>query len=102
MVFPQICEKVMSEGYTIVKDPENRMGPYAYKGQQWFSYDDRDMIRQKSQYVKDMKLGGGMIWALDLDDFRGTTCGCGEPYPLLRTINRVLRDYSIPEPTCDA
>ena len=43
----QICEKVQSEGYTVVKDPENRMGPYAYKGQEWFSYDDRATIKQK-------------------------------------------------------
>ena len=39
-----------------------------------------------------------MIWALDLDDFKNI-CGC-EEYPLLRTINRVLRDYSVPAPSC--
>lgn len=32
-----------------------------------------------------------MIWALDLDDFRNV-CDC-EEYPLLKTINRVLRNY---------
>ena len=37
--------------------------------------------------------GGGMIWALDLDDFKGQFCGCGK-YPLLTAINRVLRNYS--------
>jgi len=95
----EICDKVQSGGFTVVKDPENRIGPYAYKGQEWFSYDDSSMIKQKSEYIKKMGLGGGMIWALDLDDFRGGTCSC-EPYPLLRTINRVLRGYSIPEPTC--
>lgn len=45
-----------------------------------------------------MGLGGGMIWALDLDDFRDR-CGC-EPHPLLRTINRELRGYHIPDPNC--
>lgn len=45
-----------------------------------------------------MGLGGGMIWALDLDDFKNE-CGC-EEYPLLRTINRVLRDYAVPDPKC--
>jgi hypothetical protein len=27
----QICEKVTKDGWTVVRDPENRMGPYAYK-----------------------------------------------------------------------
>lgn len=31
------------------------------------------------------------MWALDLDDFKNR-CDC-EPSPLLRTMNRVLRDY---------
>lgn len=38
-----------------------------------------------------------MVWALDLDDFKNR-CGC-EPSPLLRTMNRVLRNYP-PGPTC--
>lgn len=62
------------------------------------SFDDIGMIRHKSQYIKAMGLGGGMIWALDLDDFKNE-CGC-EEYPLLKTINRVLRDYSVPDPKC--
>lgn len=106
------------------------MGPYAYKGDQWVSFDDTNMIQRKSQYIKDMQLGGGkvlapysrtihaneticfnlnfeccfnylpgMIWALDLDDFRGV-CGC-EKHPLLKTINRVLRNYPEPAPQCN-
>lgn len=35
-----------------------------------------------------MNLGGGMIWALDLDDFKNT-CGGGK-YPLLKTIANTL------------
>ena len=46
------------------------MGPYAFKGTQWVSFDDVAMIKHKSEYVKKMGLGGAMIWALDLDDFR--------------------------------
>ena len=37
-----------------------------------------------------MGLGGIMIWSIETDDFRGI---CGEKYPLLSTINRVLRGY---------
>lgn len=37
-----------------------------------------------------MGLGGGMVWALDLDDFRNR---CGEgAHPLLNTIRDVLAD----------
>ena len=74
------------------------MGPYAYLRDQWVGFDDIDMIRHKSQYVKAMELGGAMIWALDLDDFRNV-CGC-EEYPLLRTINRELRGYPVEDPEC--
>ena len=34
-------------------------------------YDNPTSIAIKSQYIKDKGLGGGMIWALDLDDFTG-------------------------------
>ena len=35
-----------------------------------------------------MDLGGGMVWALDLDDFRNS-CGQGH-HPLMNTIKKVL------------
>nr|APL97142.1 chitinase 2 [Penaeus monodon] len=99
LAYYEICDRVLNRGFTVVKDPEGRMGPYAYNGNQWFGYDDIAMIRYKSEWVKKMGLGGGMIWALDLDDF-SNRCGC-EPHPLLRTINRVLRSHPDPDPKCN-
>lgn len=84
----EICDRVRNRGWTVVQDPEGRMGPYAYKGNQWVSFDDPDMIRKKAQFVRDLGLGGGMIWALDLDDFRGR-CGDG-PHPLMHVLQKVL------------
>lgn len=99
LAYYEICANIKQKGWEVVQDRKGRMGPYAHKGDQWVSYDDQAMIRHKSEYVKAMGLGGGMIWALDLDDFRNT-CGC-EEYPLLRTINRILRGYSKhPEMDC--
>lgn len=74
----------------MVQDPEGRMGPYAFKDNQWVSYDDKNTLRRKSELIRSLGLGGGMVWALDLDDFKNR---CGEGYhPLLSEIQRVLRD----------
>lgn len=82
----------------MIRDFKGRMGPYAYQKNQWVSFDDQEMIKHKSEYIRYMGLGGGMIWALDLDDFRNR-CQC-ESFPLLKTINRVLRNYPGPQPLC--
>jgi Glycosyl hydrolases family 18. len=47
VIFLQICHAVKSQGYVPVRDPEGRIGPYAYKGNQWVSYDDVSDIRRK-------------------------------------------------------
>ena len=88
LAYYEICSDLKKGGWTVVKDPEGRMGPYAYKGRQWVGYDDVDTIRRKSEFVREMGLGGGMVWALDLDDFRNV---CGEgPHPLMNAIQKVL------------
>ncbi|XP_060530054.1 probable chitinase 10 [Cylas formicarius] len=98
LAYYEICTNVIQKKWNVVRDRKGRMGPYAYLRDQWVSFDDIGMVRHKSQYVKAMELGGAMIWALDLDDFKNE-CNC-EEYPLLRTINRVLRNYSKPAPKC--
>ena len=88
LAYYEICHKVQRDGWTVVPDPSGAMGPYAHRGNQWVSFDDVPTIARKSQLIRDLDLGGGMIWALDLDDFRNV-CGQGE-YPLLTTIKNVL------------
>ncbi|RXG60009.1 hypothetical protein Avbf_10088 [Armadillidium vulgare] len=88
LAYYEICYNV-EQGWTVVQDPLGNMGPYAYSGDQWVSYDDVAMVQTKSEYVLSMGLGGAMIWSLDLDDF-ANRCGT-EAYPLLKTINRIDR-----------
>merc|ERR1719167_1441407 len=83
----EICDFIKNKGWTSEFIDEIK-SPIAYNGDQWVGYDNPKSIAIKSQYIKDKGLGGGMIWALDLDDFTGS-CGDGN-YPLLNTINRIL------------
>ncbi|XP_044249663.1 probable chitinase 10 isoform X2 [Drosophila takahashii] len=90
LAYYEICEMIGNGGWTVVRDIEGRIGPYAHSGNQWISYDDVSDTRRKAEFIKRLSLGGGMVWALDLDDFRGR-CGCGK-HPLLRTLSQELRD----------
>ena len=89
MSYYEICDKVKNQGWRVVRDPEKRMGPYAYKNNEWVSFDDIDTIAQKIELLKKYRLGGAMIWALDLDDFNGQ-CTDGINYPLLKVVNKRL------------
>lgn len=93
----QICDRIKIEGWKVIRDPGGRIGPYATSGDQWVSFDDDFMVRHKAEYVRAMGLAGSMAWALDLDDFSGSRCGCGKS-PLLATLNHVLRDKEAPPP----
>lgn len=74
----------------MVQDPKHRMGPYAYHGNQWVSFDDKEMVHRKAEFIRQHNLFGGMIWALDLDDFKNS---CGDGYhPLLTELHNVLSD----------
>ncbi|KAF2899048.1 hypothetical protein ILUMI_07128 [Ignelater luminosus] len=92
----EMCEFITKE-WTVVQDPEKRIGPYAYLDTNWIAYDDAAMIRYKSEYVKSMGLGGAGVW-FETDDFNNF-CGC-ESYPILKAANRVLRNYTVPDPNC--
>lgn len=39
-------------------------------------------------YVINNGYGGGMLWALDLDDFNGV---CATEFPLLKSMDRILK-----------
>jgi GH18 family chitinase len=64
-------------------------GAYAFIDNQWVSYNDVDSIKEKAAYVKQFKLGGVMVWALDLDDWNGEFCNQGK-YPLLRELKNSI------------
>ncbi|PSN55496.1 hypothetical protein C0J52_02579 [Blattella germanica] len=62
---------------------------YAYNSvySEWISFDDADTVTVKAQYVKEMGLGGIMVYSLESEDFEGN---CGYSYPILTAINKGL------------
>ncbi|XP_033229584.1 chitinase-like protein C25A8.4 [Belonocnema kinseyi] len=82
-----ICPLLKYPEWKRIYDKEQQV-PYIYCGKEIIAYDDADSIKTKAVYAKNMKLGGAMIWSVDEDDFSGV---CGEKFPLLNTLNRVLR-----------
>lgn len=90
LAFYEICLRTQRDGFNIVRDTLKKgVGLYAFRNNQWVSFDDVETVRIKANYVKDMHLGGVMIKTLDFDDFKGK-CGCGM-FPLLNTLNVELR-----------
>lgn len=104
----EICS---ASGWTVVQDPEGKIGPYAYSGNQWVSYDDPAMARKKVDYLKSKGLGGAMVidkvklnhvcilnfnvvlikvWSLDFDDFNNQ-CGGGR-YPVINALKQALNN----------
>jgi chitinase len=88
----EICEK-LSQGWIRVWQDEHK-APYAYSGVNWVGYDDVESLRIKVDYLKSKKLGGAMVWAIDLDDFSGSYCNQGK-YPF---INYIKTQLSLPIP----
>ena len=46
LAYYEICHSINTEGWTVV-GPTAKVGPYAYRNNQWVSYDDKETIRRK-------------------------------------------------------
>uniref|UniRef100_A0A182W1Z6 GH18 domain-containing protein n=1 Tax=Anopheles minimus TaxID=112268 RepID=A0A182W1Z6_9DIPT len=79
----EVCEMLKGGGYTQVFSNEQKV-PYAYRGNQWISYDNANSIALKVQYAKSLNLGGVMVWSIESDDAQGI---CGEgAHPITSTV----------------
>ncbi|XP_035213611.1 chitinase-3-like protein 1 [Stegodyphus dumicola] len=92
--YNEICKMLRNEKDWKIVVEKYTKAPYAVKDRQWIGYDDIESISHKVDYLLQMKLGGGMIWSIETDDFRGNCHGFR--YPLLRAINERLNGRSVP------
>jgi chitinase len=59
LAYYEICDRIFNRGWKVVHDPKGRIGPYAYKDNQWVSFDDQAMLKKKVQFIKELGIGGG-------------------------------------------
>uniref|UniRef100_H0X3H2 Chitinase 3 like 2 n=1 Tax=Otolemur garnettii TaxID=30611 RepID=H0X3H2_OTOGA len=86
LAYYEICQFLQQAKITRLQDQQV---PYAVKGNQWVGYDDVESVQAKVQFLKNLNLGGAMIWSIDMDDFTGKSCSQG-PYPLVQAVKRSL------------
>ncbi|KAL4707013.1 hypothetical protein ACJJTC_000440 [Scirpophaga incertulas] len=90
--YNEFCVELVNKtaNWNVVYDT-NAQVPYAYRGDDWVSYDNVRSIVAKTKYAKKLNLGGVMIWSIESDDFHAL---CGKKqFPLLKAINTELGNY---------
>lgn len=93
LAYFEICSLISQNNGWTRKFDQIGKAPYAYKGDQWVGYEDAESVAAKMDYLMEQGYGGAMVWALDMDDFRGS---CGEKNPLLTTMETKLKNYKVP------
>lgn len=90
----QVCENVQKNDWTREWDDVGKC-PYAYKDNQWVGYEDEKSIALKMDFIKKEGYGGAMVWAVDMDDYRGD-CSEGRRNPLMKIIHDAIDGYQVP------
>lgn len=91
LAYYEICSLIQDKNWTKKFDDFGKC-PFAYCEDQWIGYDDSYSIAIKMDFIREKGYGGGMIWAMDMDDFRGV---CGKKNILLKVMNEKLKGYLV-------
>ncbi|XP_041084633.1 acidic mammalian chitinase-like, partial [Polyodon spathula] len=83
----EVCSE-LSAGATSLWLSDQKV-PCVVKDNQWIGYDDEKNFHWKAEWMKNSRLGGVMIYSMDLDDFSGKFCGSGT-YPLMKKLRSCL------------
>ncbi|XP_065284820.1 chitinase-3-like protein 2 [Dermacentor albipictus] len=92
LAYFEICYNVYRNSWARVFDAATSC-PYAYRGQEWVTYDDADSVRAKVAFLRNQTLGGAALMDVAADDYMGM---CGPRNVLARTLRSALKHYSPP------
>ena len=86
LAYYEIKQLLASGGVSAFDSASRSM--FAWKGNQWVGYDDVSFIALKVDYAISRNLAGGMVWAIDLDDFPSSS-------PLIRALAQVCPSVTL-------
>ncbi|CAI5688206.1 unnamed protein product [Oreochromis niloticus] len=87
LAYYEICI-FLKEGATQAWDNAQNV-PYAYNQGVWVGYDNIKSFQAKTEWLKQNRFGGAVVWTLALDDFTGMFRGQGRN-PLINTLKSGL------------
>ncbi len=67
----KVLRSLADDGFAVYRDPDAGHA-WLFDGTTFWTYDDLEVIQQKTSYVRDEGLGGAMVWSLDGDDVDST------------------------------
>lgn len=72
--------------------------PYAFNGNQWVGYDDKNSVTEKVNYALSNDLAGCMFWSIETDDFRNGNPLISTAFNMLKSSKKFLtcRDGDAP------
>lgn len=67
----KVLRSLLDQGYALYRD-QDAGHAWLFDGTTFWTYDDPEVIGQKTAYIRDEKLRGAMVWSLDGDDADAT------------------------------
>ncbi|KAJ8984148.1 hypothetical protein NQ317_017799 [Molorchus minor] len=92
--YPQICQFLSTNQISPIFDMESK-SPYAVKLSEWVSFEDAESLTYKTEYIRDNKFGGAMVYCLNSDDYKGICKANGKTgirFPLTNVVKQILMD----------
>ncbi|XP_055870468.1 chitinase-3-like protein 1 isoform X1 [Biomphalaria glabrata] len=98
LAYPEVCQYIRDNNGTEIVFDEQQRARYLVNGRDWITYDDPEVIKNKTDWAVRIGVAGMMLWSLDQDDFSGMMCLQGT-FPLLSQIISITEGNRTTPPT---